>query len=79
MFLSMSNPEDLKKLCYDEKGGVRPKSECRAVLINHLILDEMMDIDEAEDLAEKTLQEVNLWTEGDKEEPTPPDPASANQ
>ncbi len=71
----MSNPETLKQLCFDEKGSVRPKSECRAVLINHLILDEMMDIDEAEDLAEKTLKEVNLWTESD----TTPDPSSVKE
>ncbi|MDD5438542.1 MAG: hypothetical protein PHC70_05395 [Patescibacteria group bacterium] len=75
----MANSEELKKLCYDDKGDVRTKSECRAVLINHLILDEMMDIDEAEDLAEKTLQEVNLWKDEDKQEPLPPDPAAANQ
>ncbi|MDD2786192.1 MAG: hypothetical protein PHS79_04885 [Patescibacteria group bacterium] len=57
----MSTPETLTKLCYDEKGTVKPKPECRAAMINHLILDEMMDIDEAEDLAEKTLTEANLW------------------
>ena len=72
----MANPETLKQLCYDEKGSVRPKPECRAALINHLILDESMDIDDAEDLAEKTLQEVNLWEEEKKDVslPTPPLP-----
>lgn len=59
----MANPEILKNLCFDEKGEVKPKSECRAVLINHLILEEMMDIDDAEDLADKTLRELNLWKE----------------
>jgi hypothetical protein len=57
----MANIDELTKLCYDEKGGIRPKPECRAVLINHLILEESLDIDEAEDLAEKTLQQVDLW------------------
>lgn len=66
----MANPETLKQLCYDEKGAVKPKPECRAALINHLILDESMDIDDAEDLAEKTLQEVNLW-EQPEAAPTP--------
>ena len=66
----MANPETLKQLCYDEKGGVKPKPECRAALINHLILDESMDIDDAEDLAEKTLQEVNLWEQAEVA-PTP--------
>jgi len=72
----MANPETLKQLCYDEKGAVKPKPECRAALINHLILDESMDIDDAEDLAEKTLQEVNLWEEEKKDIslPTPPLP-----
>jgi hypothetical protein len=60
-FFNMSTPETLTKLCYDEKGAVKPKPECRAAMINHLILDEMMDIDEAEDLAEKTLNQANLW------------------
>lgn len=75
----MANPETLKKLCYDEKGEVKPKSECRAVLINHLILEEMMDIDEAEDLAEKTLQSVNLWVEESKDEPAPTDKPASDQ
>jgi len=69
----MANIDELTKLCYDEKGGVRPKPECRAVLINHLILEESLDIDEAEDLAEKTLQQVNLWVV--EEVPDAPPPA----
>ncbi|MFA6161145.1 MAG: hypothetical protein WC766_03105 [Patescibacteria group bacterium] len=75
----MANPETLKNLCFDEKGEVKPKSECRAVLINHLILEEMMDIDEAEDLAEKTLQSVNLWVEENKDEPAPTDKPASDQ
>lgn len=59
----MADQQMLKGLCYDEKGGVKPKNECRAAMINHLILEEMMDIDAAEDLADKTLREANLWGE----------------
>ncbi|MHB8830519.1 MAG: hypothetical protein ACYC44_00110 [Patescibacteria group bacterium] len=69
----MANPETLKQLCYDEKGAVKPKPECRAALINHLILDESMDIDDAEDLAEKTLQEVNLWEQPEAAPATSPE------
>lgn len=65
----MQDAETLRKLCYDEKGSVKSKPECRASIINHLILEEMIDIDEAEDLAEKTLRESNLWPE---EQPKPP-------
>ena len=57
----MANPEVLKALCYDDRGGVKPRPECRSTLINHLILDEMMDVDEAEDIVEKTLNELALW------------------
>lgn len=64
----------MKQLCFNEDGSVRTKNECRAVIINKLILDELMDIDEAEDLVEKSLREWNLWNEetGESEEaPTP--------
>ena len=53
--------EELKNLCYDEKGDVKSKMECRASMINYLIIDESLDIDDAEDLADKTLKELNLW------------------
>ena len=59
----MADTQTLRALCLDEQGAPKPKNECRAVLINHLILEEMMDIDEAEDLAEKTLREADLWPE----------------
>ena len=59
----MADPQTLHQLCVDEKGAPKPKNECRAAIINHLILDEMMDIDEAEDLAEKTLRETGFWPE----------------
>ncbi|MEO5927720.1 MAG: hypothetical protein ABIO72_03285 [Patescibacteria group bacterium] len=59
----MADEQTLRALCHDEKGGVRPKNECRAVMINHLILEDGMDIDAAEDLADKTLRQANLWGE----------------
>lgn len=72
----MANPEVLKALCYDDSGNAKPRSECRSTLINHLILDEMMDVDEAEDLVESTLNGLALWPveggevpEGDGEVP----------
>lgn len=50
-------------MCYDEAGTVRLKADIRAEMINKLILEEMMDIDEAEDLIDKSLREFNLWGE----------------
>lgn len=55
--------EELRKMCFHEDGSVKPKPECRADMINHLILEEMMDIDEAENLIDKSLLEFNLWGE----------------
>jgi hypothetical protein len=59
----MISKEDLRKMCYDEVGSIKPKADCRAVMINHLILEEMMDIDEAESLIDKSLREFDLWGE----------------
>ncbi len=64
----MIDKETLRKMCYKEDGTVKPKSECRADMINKLILDEMMDIDEAEDLIDISLREFNLWNEPTLEE-----------
>lgn len=50
-------------MCYTPTGAVRPKAEVRAEMINKMILDEMMDIDEAEDVIDKSLREFNLWGE----------------
>ncbi len=50
-------------ICENESGGIRPKPECRALMINKLILDDLMDIDEAELLVDKSLREWNLWNE----------------
>lgn len=59
----MATQETVKTFCYNESGELKPKAECRAGLINHLILEEMMDIDEAEIFIDKTLRELNLWGE----------------
>ncbi|MEN9558268.1 MAG: hypothetical protein RL141_637 [Candidatus Parcubacteria bacterium] len=56
-----ANIETLTALCYDDTGGVKPRPECRVSLINHLITDEMMDVDEAEELVEQTLDSLALW------------------
>lgn len=64
----MSNPESLKHLCLDEQGAPKSKNECRAAIINHLILEEMMDLDAAEELAETTLREAGYWPEKTEEE-----------
>ncbi len=59
----MVTKEDLRAMCFAPNGSVRPKAEVRAEMINRLILDEMMDIDEAEDFIDKSLREFNLWGE----------------
>lgn len=59
----MADTPTLHQLCLDEKGSLKPKPECRAAIINHLILEETMDIDAAEDLADKTLRESGFWPE----------------
>lgn len=64
----MTTSEELRNLCMDEKGDIRPKPECRAILINKLILDDLVDIDEAEGLVDKSLREWNLWNEPTLEE-----------
>ncbi len=67
----MSTPDTLRALCFDEAGAARPKNDCRASIINHLILEEGLDIDEAEDLAEQTLRQANLWPENPTAQPLP--------
>jgi hypothetical protein len=59
----MVTKEELRAMCFGPTGTVLPKAEVRAEMINKLILDEMMDIDEAEDLIDKSLREFNLWGE----------------
>jgi hypothetical protein len=62
--------EEVRKMCYTETGAVRPKPECRAEIINRLILDPAIDIDidEAENFVDATLRELNLWGEATLEE-----------
>ncbi len=57
----MATAEELLALCRDEGGGLKTVNEARAAMINHLILEEMVDIDDAEDLADKTIRESGLW------------------
>ncbi len=57
----MPEQEKLKGLCYDERGEIKTKPECRAAMINYLIIDDSLDIDAAEDLADKTLRDLDLW------------------
>lgn len=64
----MITKEQLREMCFLPNGGVKPKAEVRAEMINKLILDEMMDIDEAENLIDKSLREFNLWGEPSIEE-----------
>lgn len=59
----MVDADFLRGLCLDETGAPKPKNDCRAAIINHLIIGEMMDIDDAEDLAENTLRETGFWPE----------------
>lgn len=59
----MITKDDLRAMCFGPGGAVRPKAEVRAEMINRLILDEMMDIDEAEEWIDKSLREFNLWGE----------------
>lgn len=59
----MTKPEELRALCLDERGAAKPKTECRAAIINHLILEQGLDIDEAEEVAEQTLNQSGLWPE----------------
>ncbi len=59
----MPNKDELQKLCYEPTGALKPKEHCRAAMINTLILDEMLDIDEAENFVDKYLRELHLWGE----------------
>lgn len=57
------NLQALLALCYNEHGILKTKSDCRASLINKLILEDMMDIDRAETFVDKFLREKNFWNE----------------
>ena len=62
-FLTMADINSLRLLCLDHAGNPKDKNDCRATIINHLILDEMIDIDEAEDKTDQVLNELGLWKE----------------
>jgi hypothetical protein len=66
----MADLESLRMLCLDESGNAKDKDDCRAALINHLILDEMLDIDEAEDKTDGVLNELGLWKEQEMKDET---------
>jgi hypothetical protein len=68
----MGDPNALRGLCLDESGSPKSKHVARAAIINHLILEEMTDIDDAADLADAALRESGLW-------PDPPaEPSTAD-
>ena len=62
----MADVEKLKGLCVDDTGNPKTKPDCRAALINHLIIEEMMDVDEAEEQTEEVLNSLDYW----KDEPS---------
>ena len=62
----MQNNESFRPLCLDESGNPKEKTDCRAAIINHLILEDLMDVDEAEDKTEEILNELNLWKAEDE-------------
>ncbi len=64
----MITKEQMLAFCYNENGSLKPKPECRAGLINMLILEDGLGVDEAEDFVDKCLREWNLWGEPTLEE-----------
>lgn len=67
----MATPEELRAICLDDQGQPKDKNDCRAALINHLILDESLDVDEAEEKTEATLDQLGLWPDEEVEENEP--------
>lgn len=65
--------ESIRALCLDDAGNPKEKTDCRALLINHFILDELSDVDEAEEKTEAMLNELGLWKEEElsNEQPAP--------
>jgi len=57
----METVQKLRAVCFDEVGALKPKDECRAGMINHLILEDGLGVDEAEDAADKFIRESGLW------------------
>lgn len=64
----MADANEIRSLCYDHAGQPKTKDDCRAIVINHLILEEMLDVDEAEEHTEKLLNELGLWPEEKRQE-----------
>ncbi len=58
---NMESKNPLHVLCFDETGQLKQQNECRAVMINHLILEDGLDIDAAENMADKTIRESGFW------------------
>lgn len=63
--------EALRAVCLDDTGNPKEKNDCRATLINHLILDESLDVDEAEEKTEEILTKLGLWPDEEVEENEP--------
>lgn len=63
--MTMIDKDRLRKLCFNEENVLKAKAECRAVMINELILDPQtdIDIDAAENHVDKLLREWNFWNE----------------
>lgn len=59
-------PDIIRQLCFSEDGLLKSKPECRAAIINHLILNDMVDIDAAEDMADQALKNSGFWSEEEK-------------
>lgn len=79
--MTMIDKDKLRQLCFNEDNNLKAKAECRASMINALILDPAtnIDIDEAENTVDKLLREWNFWNEPtleellrDSEEDAPP-------
>jgi hypothetical protein len=68
----MATTEELRAICLDEQGVPKEKNECRAALINHLILDELLDVDEAEEKTEATLDAFGFWASEEPQNNEPP-------
>jgi len=74
----METQQKLREVCYDEKGTLKPMDQCRASMINHLILEKGLGVDDAEDTADKFIRTCGLWVvpkfdwdDEDKEEEMP--------
>jgi hypothetical protein len=69
----MAEIEELRALCLDDNGRVKDKTDCRAAIINHLILEELLDVDEAEDKTDEALRRMDLWPKEEEAPDMPPE------